>query len=229
MWYPEKKEELNKLLDSYKKTDPKIEVHGIIVPHAGYIFSGEIASKAYFSIKPKPKAIILAPSHYIALRGLATHNKDFLKTPLGKIKISKNILDLKELDLTEEHAINNQIPFLQKIGITEIYPIMIGEISLSEAENYSQQLKDLNALIIVSSDLSHFLNYNQAVQIDKTTIKNIEKLETKNIDACGIFPLLIAINLCKIKHYQPKLIEYKNSGDITRDKSRVVGYAAMYF
>lgn len=231
MWYPQDKNELNNLLKEYSKDKISLKnIHGIIVPHAGYIYSGKIAAKAFFSIEKKySKAIILSPSHYIPINGFATNNTDFLSTPLGKIKCS-NKFKLRELNLEQEHAINNQIPFLQKININEIYPIIVGEISLSEAEEFSQKLKDFDGLIVISSDLSHFLKYNQAVEIDKNTIKLIENLDfKKEINACGIFPIMIAISLCKLNNWKIKLIEYKNSGDVTGEKSSVVGYASFWF
>lgn len=240
-WYPQKKEELNKVLDSYLPKEKvaarkRVSWHGIIVPHAGYAYSGELAAKAYSLLKDSKikKAVILAPSHYISLRGIVTHENPSWSSPLGEIKTTSS--DFKKTNLSKEHAIGNQIPFLQKLGFQEILPLMTGEISLGEAKQIAKQilpyLKD--AMLIISSDLSHFLPYELAVKKDKETINAIKKLNSNKLlkienSACGIFPILILIELCKIKNWKPKLIEYKNSGDITGDKSSVVGYASLGF
>jgi AmmeMemoRadiSam system protein B len=239
-WYPQNEKELADLIDSYlgnkSKDNKNQEINGIIVPHAGYEFSGKIAGKAYSLLEnmKSKTAIILAPSHYKELTGFATHNESFWKTPLGKIKIKDN--DFKKLNLSEEHAIDNQIPFLQKLGFTEILPIMIGEINKIEAEQIANQLIDYldNSVLIISTDLSHFLTYKEAVKKDKETLTAIKNLNSKKLmslenSACGIYPLLILIEICKIKGWKPQLIQYKNSGDITNDKSRVVGYSSFIF
>lgn len=230
-WYPQNKEELNSLLDKFLKKSKiqKQKVHGLIVPHAGYDFSGAIAGKAFSLIKDNTlkKAVIVAPSHYATFTGIASLNK--IKTPLGEIKIIQNNYPKLEY----EHAINNQIPFLQKLNPNiEILPLIIGEINEKQAQEIAEEISNINGIYIFSSDLSHFLPYSQAVEKDKQTIKIIENLDIKNwkkIDACGFYPLLIMMYLCKKRQWKPKLIEYKNSGDIIRDKTQVVGYASFSF
>ena len=208
----------------------KGKVHGLIVPHAGYAYSGKIAGGAYELLKGMQidRAIVLGPSHYAAFSGLASLEE--IKTPLGEMKIIPN--DYKKVKY--EHSIDNQIPFLQKLKVKEILPLVVGYISNEEAQSIAEQLvkENKDALFVFSSDLSHFFIYDEAVKLDNETIKLIEKLDLKNaskMDACGQFPLLIMMHLCKLKKYKPKLIEYKNSGDITGDKSSVVGYASFAF
>ena len=230
-WYPQNKKELNKILEKFlsQKTDFQNHLSGLIVPHAGYEFSGAIAGKAFGLLKNKKidKAVILGPSHYAGFQGIRALEK--IKTPLGEIKIIKN--DFKKIDY--EHSVENQIPFLQKLNPNiEVLPLVVGEISNQEAEDIAKKILEINAVYIFSTDLSHFLPYEQAVKIDKQTIKIIEDLNLEkfdNIDACGKFPLLITMHLCKLKNWKPKLIEYKNSGDVIGDKSSVVGYASFRF
>jgi hypothetical protein len=225
-WYPQDKEELNSLLSHFIGKRQEKKIHGIIVPHAGYSYSGKIAGKAFSILPKKEKAIILAPSHYRAFAGIASLKK--IKTPLGEMKITPN--DFEKLDY--EHAIDNQIPFLQKLGFKEVLPLVVGEINENDALRIAQIILKHDALLIISTDLSHFLPYNNAIKQDKETIKIIENLDFENyekIDACGKFPLAILMQICKIKKWKPKLIEYKNSGDITGDKSQVVGYASFEF
>jgi len=237
-WYPQDKKELNSILKSFLAEKPKIKqnsIHGIIVPHAGYVYSGKISGKAYSLLKGKEDsiAIILAPSHYVSLKGIASHNQQSWKTALGSIKVIDS--EFPKQDISSEHAIGNQIPFLQKLGFKKILPLMVGEITKERAEQTAESLTKIkNAVFIVSTDLSHFLSYEQALKKDKETINaignlNSEKLAEAENSACGAFPLLILLEICGLKNWKPKLIEYKNSGDITGDKERVVGYAGFWF
>ncbi len=227
-WYPQKADELNRILKSFLK-NPEIdvkEVHGIIVPHAGYEFSGKIAGKAFALLPKKEKAIVISPSHYAVFHGLMSLEN--IETPLGEMKITEN--DYKKLNY--EHAIDNEIPFLQKLGYSEVLPLVVGGISEKEAEKIAEELSNKPLPIIISTDLSHFLPYDIAVKKDRETIKIIEDLDLsrlKEIDACGIFPVMIAMYLCKQKGWQPHLIEYKNSQDIIGEGDGVVGYASFWF
>ncbi|MBR9704409.1 AmmeMemoRadiSam system protein B [Candidatus Pacearchaeota archaeon] len=235
-WYPENKEELSNLINNYFSNPPQIntnKIKGLIVPHAGYEYSGKIAGKAFSLLKNKniKKAIILGPSHYISLSRAVTSDKFSWNTPLGEVKLFNTGFQTSNIE--QEHSIKNQIPFLQKLGINEVMPIMVGEILKEESYRIAQKLSKENAIFIISTDLSHFMHYDMANKIDNTTIniiKNLDLENYKNIDACGFYPLLITINLCKILGTKPQLIEYKNSGDITGDKKQgVVGYSSFYF
>lgn len=248
-WYPQDKKELidllNKLISNNKDNNLKINnIHGLMVPHAGYAYSGKIAGSAFGLLKDNKswqesklkKAIILGPSHYVAFSGVRAINK--IKTPLGEVKIIKN--NFQKLEY--EHSVINQIPFLQKLNPRmEILPLVVGNLTSEDSKKYAEMINKMitkETILVISTDLSHFLDYNSAVKKDKETIKIIESFGSKNklnpyelkdIDACGIFPLLILMQLCKINKWSPKLIQYKNSGDIIKDKSSVVGYASFYF
>lgn len=235
MWYPENKKELEKELDKFlnqniKKT-PK-EVHGLIVPHAGYEFSGAIAGKAFSLLKEKKinKAIVLGPSHYSYLSDIVTTNSPHIHLSIGEIKFFNT--NFPAQDISQEHSITNQYPFLQKIGISKVMPLMIGEITNDKAKEVAEKISKEKSVYIFSTDLSHFLPYNSAIKTDKKTIKIIKDLDLKKfneINACGKFPLLIMMHLCRINKWKPRLIEYKNSGDVTGEKSSVVGYASFCF
>lgn len=239
-WYPAKREEMNKALGEFLSQEFKAksngEVHGLIVPHAGYAYSGAIAGKAYSLLKQTKikKAVILGPSHYAGFYGVKAIEK--ASTPLGSITIPKNkFLKFEGFEETPvEHSVNNQIPFLQKLGIKEILPLVTGNITAKDAGEIAEYLaKEFSDYVFIfSTDLSHFLPYDEAVKADKKTIGIIEKLDLgnfENVDACGKFALMIMGHLCKLRGWKPKLIEYKNSGDITGDKSSVVGYASFWF
>lgn len=235
-WYPNRKEELNRLLgELLKEKNPQeqdFKIHGLIVPHAGYAFSGKIAGKAFSMLQKADniKAIILAPSHYAPLRGIVTHEKEYWETVMGKIKIAKS--NFKKINICNEHAIDNQVPFLQKLGFKEILPLIVGDMSLEEAKDLANLIKSQDGIFIFSSDLSHFLEQEQALKKDNATIEILSSLNLEKaleIDACGAYPLLVYMNLCKLKSWTPKLIEYKTSGDVTGVKDSVVGYASFYF
>ncbi len=225
-WYPQEKKVLDIVLKQFIEKNPKKELNGIIVPHAGYKYSGKIAGKAFSLLHMKKKAIILGPSHYVGFRGVACLQR--VKTPLGKVILPEN--NYKKLEY--EHSVENQIPFLQYLGYSEILPLVIGEVGVEEAKKIAQDLAKEDAIFVISTDLSHFKEYGIASKIDKKSIKYILNLDIDNykeINACGIYPILILMHLCKIKKWKPKLIEYKNSGDITEEKSQVVGYASFWF
>jgi AmmeMemoRadiSam system protein B len=234
-WFPSQKQELVRMLDSFLSDTSKVKkniknIRGLIVPHAGYAYSGEVAGKAFSLLKNNSKtikkAIIFGPSHYKSFRGIATLEN--IQTPLGEISIINNNLS----KLPHEHSVENQIPFLQKLNVKEILPIVVGQISLEESKEIAKQFLKEDAIFIFSTDLSHFLEYNEAIKKDFATINiitNLKESELKGVDVCGFYPLLILLQMCKIKSWKPELIEYKNSGDITGEKDSVVGYASFYF
>lgn len=235
MWYPSNKHELNETVNRFLKTGKhKRKINGVIVPHAGYEYSGAVAGQAFSLIQKNSvkKAVIIGPSHYVYLFDAMTTNKDFWETPIGKTATFNT--DFLRGDIEQEHSIKNQVPFLQKLEIKEIMPLMVGKITQEQAQEIAKKiLKIKNTIYIFSTDLSHFLDYELAVERDKKTIKIIEELDKEKfnyIDACGYYPLMILFELCKLKKTKPKLILYKNSGDVIGDKSGgVVGYCSMGF
>jgi len=235
MWYPENKQELENFINNSFKKKLNIKprtINGLIVPHAGYEYSGEIAAKAFSLLKGRKidSAIIIGPSHYVSLEGFMTSNLNEWKTPLGAVKLGKINLPLG--DIESEHSIKNQVPFLQMLGIKQIIPIMVGNITNEDAKELARKLSKIKAVYIFSTDLTHFMEYNKAKEKDAKTINILEELDFENfdsVDACGYFPLLVLMHLSKIKKTKPHLIEYKNSGDITSNKSSVVGYSSMWF
>lgn len=227
-WFPSDKEELNSMLNNFLAAPKTIEkANGIIVPHAGYIYSGAIAGKAYVNLRNIKTAVIIGPSHYVSFRGVRAVND--IKTPFGEPRTIKN----KFVKIDYEHSVKNQIPFLQKLNPKiKILPLAVGQISEREAEQIAKQILDYTGVYVFSTDLSHFLPYEQAVKTDKHTIEIIETLnfeKVDEIDACGKYALIIMMYLCKLNGWSPRLIEYKNSGDITQTKSCVVGYASFVF
>lgn len=220
----------------------------IISPHAGYIYSGEIAASAYACLSKAKydikRVILLAPSHAYPFYGLALPTADYFSTPLGEIEVDKMALNkisslgyVQFLDaaFAQEHSLEVQLPFLQmQLDDFSLVPIVVGEASALEVKDALDLLWEpsCETLIVVSSDLSHYHSYEKAKIIDEKTAQNIIELNDGPItgeDACGHIPLRGLIHLAKEKKLKPKLIDLRNSGDTSGIRDHVVGYGAFHF
>ena len=219
----------------------------IISPHAGYIYSGATAAHAYAQLthaKDRIKRVVLlGPCHHVPLSGLAVPSVDFFETPLGNIPIDrdsiKQILALpqvEESDLThqQEHSLEVQLPFLQEmLGDFSIIPLVVGN---AIPEEVSQVLEFLwggdETVIVISSDLSHFHNYDSAKAIDSATCKAIESFNSDVINsenACGSYAINGLLLSAKKRNMKVTTLNTCNSGDTAGTKDKVVGYGAWMF
>lgn len=254
MFYPSDPQTLNRELSrclhhyhDNSKATPSIE-HGqlkaIIVPHAGYIYSGETAGSAYSRLTASSstikRVVLLGPSHRLAFRGIAVPSAAFFATPLGSIPVGQEainiIMNLPQVMLNDaahaqEHALEVQLPFLQKaLDDFSIIPLTIGQASAHEVAQVINKLWGGDeTLIVASSDLSHFHSYPVAQKIDDDTVSHILKLEsTLNPEqACGAIPINGLLEVAKQRGLQIECLAQCNSGDSTGDHSRVVGYASF--
>lgn len=219
----------------------------IFIPHAGYEYSAGVAAASFKTLVQSQyrRVIILGPSHHYPVSGLILASAKFWQTPLGQIKVSViNEALSQETDFriddsihAPEHAIEIELPFLQTIlPDVEIVPIIVGQLNATQRQNFGKILEkyfDEQTLIIVSVDLSHYHPAAQAKALDEKTITDIlnfaedKILNEDEIDA----PWAVAsiLNLAQRLNLKPKLLSYKNSGDITGDQSAVVGYGAFGF
>jgi len=251
VFYPSEKEKLKLMLDSFISQNHEIQsfdgkIIGCISPHAGYIYSGTVAGKVYSHLKNFDqskfwKVLIVAPSHYFGFSGLVFPNFKIYRTPLGDVKVGYLPAQITEIQLSifesnqpfeEEHAMEVQIPFLQRVlSNFEVYPVLAGNVSFRLVSELIQEFSKVeNSFFVISSDLSHYLPYNEAIETDSETIKNIESLITDSsdrIDACGKIGILGAMDAAKKLSWKIKLVDYKNSGDTAGDKKRVVGYGSF--
>ena len=250
-WYPGKKEDLAKLIDSFLGNADNAglkDIKALIVPHAGYAYSGQVAAHAYKQIAGKEykKVIILAPSHHIGFRGASIPDYTHFETPMGEVKVSsvagllkKESTLIQSIDLIEEkeHSLEIQLPFLQKVlgAGFELIPIVVGDISESDrttlAELLTKHLDD-ETLLVISTDLSHYYPYDTAVLMDTECIETITDLDIEGAEGCemcGMNPVLILTEIAKKIGWNTHLLKYANSGDVTGDPSGVVGYAAIAF
>lgn len=252
------KEIVLKHINSHVK-DPTIEqnIYGIIAPHAGYEYSGTVAGIAYkqlYGLESKT-AIIIANSHSHPINGIAIFAKGTFETPLGVVPIdeelSKHLLKkfpfikFNFLAFDREHPIDNQIPFLQlSIKKLKIVPLLIGNITKDERDELADFLSDLiskepdSYLIVASTDMSHYFNYNKAIAIDTNTIKKLNYLDVeglehcisrKDCELCGFDAVSIILHITKKIKGNIKFLKYLNSGDTIGDKNSVVGYSAYAF
>jgi MEMO1 family protein len=240
------KKEIESYLDLANNYSHLTQPLALIAPHAGHLYSGAIAATAYKSLLPFKsnikKVAVLSPSHFFSFQGIALLDKDFYLTPLGKIKIDQKmnskLLTLDSVGFLEdvfekEHALEVHLPFIQSVlEDFELIPIIINAIEPEVIANIIRFLMDEGVFIIVSSDMSHFHNYQLAQELDQQTSSHILKMEYQQIkpeDACGYYPLKGLLYLAKQKNLQITELDLRNSGDTAGDKSRVVGYGAFSF
>lgn len=210
------------------------KIRAIIVPHAGYIYSGTVAAAAYGSTKASKakKIILLGPSHYAYFEGAYTFSQDW-KTPLGIVKVEK-APGFGAIVGDVEHSLEVQLPFLQKtLKDFVLLPIIYGEIPPEALAEKVEPLVSKGAVIVASSDLSHYLPYANANKIDRETVGLIVSLDLKKFlssgDACGKIGIAALMVLAKKMKWKPVLLDYRNSGDTSGDKKGVVGYASIVF
>jgi len=218
----------------------------LIAPHAGYIYSGPIAASVYALLAPARRSItrvvLLGPTHRVAVRGLVLPGSQAFATPLGTVEIDpaavEALRNLPQVTVSEqahalEHSLEVHVPFLQTVlERFTLVPLAVGQAS---AQEVAQVLDALwggpETLIVVSSDLSHYLSYGDAQAVDRATAKAILGLATdlSHEQACGATPVTGLTQTARRRGLKPELIDLRNSGDTAGDKNRVVGYGAFAF
>ena len=216
----------------------------LIAPHAGYVYSGPVAASAYARLAPArgkvSRVVLLGPAHRVYVRGLALPGADAFATPLGDITLDRQALGrlaaLPQVSTlpaahTLEHALEVQLPFLQAaLGEFALVPVVVGA---ARPEEVAQALDLLwggeETLVVVSSDLSHYLDYDEAQRIDRATAQSILELsaDLHPEQACGSAPLNGLLLAAKRRGLAPQLLDLRNSADTAGDPDRVVGYGAF--
>ena len=218
----------------------------VIVPHAGYVYSGVVAAQAYVLLErwreQIERVVLLGPAHRVAVRALAAPTVDAFETPLGRVPIDAAALaaldDLPQVVRDDrphegEHSLEVQLPFAQTVlGEFTLVPLVVGDASPAEVAQVLERLWGGDeTLFLISSDLSHYLPYASAQAIDAATTQRILALDAglDHHEACGAIPINGALQVARRHGLVPRLLDLRNSGDTAGDRRRVVGYGAIAF
>lgn len=244
---------VGKYLDMADRRPLSGKAVGLVSPHAGYIYSGPIAAFSFRQMDPETEVlVVLAPSHRARFRGASVFPEGIFETPLGEVevdsKIGRQLLEkplfsfLKEAHQFE-HSLEVQVPFAQVVlGPFTIVPIIVGVTDMAACAEIASGLADVlkqetrKYSIVLSTDLSHYYSYGDAVSMDGRLIKALETFDPAvlektisagSAEACGEGPLLAGMSLCReLGAKKMEILKYANSGDTAGDKSQVVGYLA---
>ena len=216
----------------------------IIVPHAGYVYSAPVAASAYARLAPArgrvERVVLLGPSHHVAFHGLSVPSCECYETPLGRIELDlAAIAGLSALPQVvcldaahvREHSLEVHLPFLQEVlGDFALVPLVVGDASAEEVAEVLERLWDgPGTLVVVSTDLSHYHDYETAQRLDRATCAAIEALRFEELghdSACGRVPLGGLLCLARRRGLGVTTVDLRNSGDTAGDRERVVGYGA---
>lgn len=229
------------------------EIIALIAPHAGYVYSGQVAAYAYQQVRGRPfkTVIVIAPSHRASFIGASIYDRGGYQTPLGvipvNVELAAGILGCSERinfyphAHSQEHSLEVQLPFLQRVlGEFQLVPIIMGDQDQSTcqilAEAIVSSLGKEKSLIVASSDLSHYHPYDRAVEMDGAIVEAVnafdplrlqESLRSRESEACGGGPMITAMLAAqRLGATGARVLNYANSGDVTGDRGQVVGYMA---
>jgi len=249
-FYPAAPAELRNLINTFLSEGPTATgpaPKAIIAPHAGYLYSGPIAASAYAQLIPArsqiQKVVLLGPSHYVSLDGLATSSAEAFATPLGLVPLdletvrrARSLPQVTEMDEAHarEHSLEVQLPFLQTVLVDfTLVPLAVGDASIEEV---SQVLDALwggpETCFVISSDLSHYHDLQTARRLDQATAKAIETLKPAAVGeerACGRIPIRGLLQVARQHGLRARTIDLRTSGDTAGPRDQVVGYGAFAF
>ena len=253
MFYPESCNEIERYIDQFNQaldeadyTPPTDFVsRALIVPHAGYVYSGFTANVAYrtaaLNSSGIKRVIIIGPSHKVFISGASIALYERYESPCGYLRIDlpfstrlENEFDFLQFqpDAHQEHSTEVQVPFIRHyFGKIEIVEIVYGEIDyLSVSQLIDTLLEDKNTIIVISTDLSHFHDIHKARTLDNICIRGIADLDLEQLDqgceACGITGVKAIVNSAQSHHLTSRILDYRTSADASGDESRVVGYTS---
>lgn len=248
LFYPDDPAALNRqideLMDGASAAPGARPPRALVVPHAGYPYSGPVAAEAYARIAPfrdqYKRVLLLGPSHRVPFRGMALSSADSFTTPLGDIPLDEasreqllSMDGVQEMDAAHamEHSLEVQLPFLQRLlGDFRLIPLSVGDAPVARiAAVIDHFWNDPETLVVISTDLSHFLPLEQARAMDERTRRAIEHRDYRAIgddQACGRYPLRALLSVLQRRGREIETLAMGTSADTTGDASRVVGYGA---
>jgi len=242
--------EIKRLLDGVQPAAPAGSVarrpRALIVPHAGYRYSGPVAASAYACLLPFAKevsrVVLLGPAHRVYLKGMAVPSAVAFSTPLGEVSVDVDLVEqvaglpgvgVGDEPHAQEHSLEVQLPFLQVVlGEFSVVPIVVGDCGGEQVAQVLETLWDTpETLFVISSDLSHYLPFEAARAVDAETSRAIVACRgdiTPN-EACGAHAVNGLLRFAGTHHLRCSQLDVRNSGDIAGDRSQVVGYGAYAF
>lgn len=247
--YPADPEQLRAAIQGYLKeaAPPGPVPKALIVPHAGYPYSGPVAASAYVRLQPARgkirRVVLLGPAHFLPLRGLALPAAQVFATPLGPVPVdlpaTAQLLCLPQVCRSDEahapeHSLEVHLPFLQEVlEDFALVPLLVGQAPPPQVRQALEQVWGGDeTLVVVSSDLSHFRDYESARQLDRATARAIEQLQDQALSpeqACGFAALRGFLQLARCRGLTAVAVDLRNSGDTAGPRHQVVGYGAWAF
>ncbi len=259
-WYPGRPETLRGDIETYFRNVPEREIPGrvigLVAPHAGYVYSGQVAAHAYKLIRDASyeKVIVISPSHRMHFDGVAVWRGAGYETPLGVVPVDQELAEsllaadgpVAEIPAAHEreHALEIQLPFLQAaLGEFTFVPLVMGNQDEPTcrrlAEVIAAALAGREALVVGSSDLSHFHSHSEAVRLDSVVLDHLKSFSPDGLlrdlarhrcEACGGGPAAVTMMAARaLGADRAELLKYADSGDVTGDRREVVGYASAVF
>jgi MEMO1 family protein len=225
---------------------PRPAPKALIAPHAGYIYSGQVAAAAFAALadaQAVTRVVLIGPAHYVPVRGIAVPTADAFETPLGRVPVDREALsalaDLPFVVMADaphapEHALEVELPFLQTLlGPFAVAPLLVGDAVPQQAASVLQRLwGGPETLIVVSSDLSHYHDFATARRLDAATAAAIERGDWESVgpdQACGFLAVAGLLVEANERGLTAQRLALKNSGDTAGSRDRVVGYGAWMF
>jgi len=256
-WYPGSASDLRRQIEGFLKKVPETDFPGqlttLIAPHAGYMFSGQVAAYSYKLLEKHkfPTVVIIAPSHHARFSGVSVYDRGGFRTPLGVVPLDRELttaLEKRDNRIRyvpgvhdQEHALEIQLPFLQVVMPDfRLVPLVMGEQDIGAcqwlAEAVADCIKGKPVLVVASSDLSHYHSYDRAKSLDQVVLDKVKAFDPEGLssslargacEACGGGPIVTAMLIARRQGANTvRALDYANSGDVTGDRGRVVGYMA---
>ena len=244
-------------LESSAQMEIVSQIYGLVAPHAGYMYSGGVAARSYRQIVDREfeVVVVISPSHRIYFEEISVYDGDAYQTPLGEIPVHKDLArQLSEMDEhiilsdmgrdEDEHSLEVQLPFLQLVlGEYKLLPVVMGNQDkknvLILADALSKLLAGKKALIVASSDLSHYHSSAKAALLDKVVVEHLNNFDEAKLEKdlansvcemCGGGPVMAMMRACRnLGATKSKVLLYRNSGDVTGERNQVVGYLSAMF
>ena len=224
----------------------KRELLGVIAPHAGYMYSGSVAASAFAEVAAArhsfTRVLLIGPPHYVPVRGIAASSASGFATPLGEIAVDveavaslvdAGVIGIDDRAHAPEHSLEVELPFLQTVlGRFTLIPLLVGDAAPQEVAAVIGAVINGHTLLVVSTDLSHYLDYSEAKSRDLASASAIERLDDSKLgphDACGFSALNGALRAGRDRSWRITRLDLRNSGDTSGGRGSVVGYGAWAF